>query len=266
MSGRGPVLHRLPANVPADGAALADHFYRDPADGVRANMVMSLDGAFAVHGRVGPLSSPIDHQLLLALRALADVVLVGAGTARAEGYGPVRLDEHHRRLRSAHRGIDPDAAPPPIAVVTATGNLPPASQLGADQAPALVVTTSRPGTDPRPHIDPGYTDVITTGDGAVDLGAALTALKARGYRRILCEGGPALLTALADADLLDELCLTLSPTVVGPSTELDDTPRTTSAGTGGPVLRSMTLQHTVVDDSLIFLRYTRTASGRARRS
>ncbi|PRC60858.1 hypothetical protein C6A85_15455, partial [Mycobacterium sp. ITM-2017-0098] len=72
-------------------SAVEDHGYRPAPPGLRANMIFSADGAAAFQGRAGPLSAPADYQLLLALRAYADVVLVGAGTARAENYGPARL-------------------------------------------------------------------------------------------------------------------------------------------------------------------------------
>ncbi|WP_197083508.1 dihydrofolate reductase family protein, partial [Mycobacterium nebraskense] len=81
-------------------------FYADPPQGVRANMIFSADGAAAFGGRAGPLSCPTDQQLLKILRGLADVVLVGAGTARAENYGPVRLTDAGRTV------------PPPIAVIS----------------------------------------------------------------------------------------------------------------------------------------------------
>lgn len=77
----------------AAGTAVEDYGYRPAPAGVRANMIFSADGAAGFAGRAGPLSCPADQQLLLALRAYADVVLVGAGTARAETYGPVKLSD-----------------------------------------------------------------------------------------------------------------------------------------------------------------------------
>lgn len=120
----------------------AEEFYRDPPDGVRVNMVASLDGAAAFGGRVRPpLSDQVDHQLLRAMRAYADVVLVGAGTVRAETYGPVQLTEEQARYRLERwGGLD---TPPPIAVVTRTGNLPPDSPLFAGRVRPIVVTTRR---------------------------------------------------------------------------------------------------------------------------
>src|SRR3954452_15153851 len=72
---------------------------------VRINMISSLDGAIAVNGRSGLLGGPGDRQVFHALRSLADVILVGAGTARAEGYGPARIDpdaQERRRARGQH--------------------------------------------------------------------------------------------------------------------------------------------------------------------
>ncbi len=95
-------------------------FYADAPNGVRANMIFSADGAAAFGGRAGTLSCPADQSLLRDLRAFADVVLVGAGTARAENYGPARFSAVQEELRGERRGL----APPPIAVITETGRLP----------------------------------------------------------------------------------------------------------------------------------------------
>src|SRR5919206_2775020 len=55
---------------------------------VRLNMIASVDGATTLAGVSGGLGGPADHALFAVLRSLADVVLVAAGTVRAEGYGP----------------------------------------------------------------------------------------------------------------------------------------------------------------------------------
>lgn len=213
-------------------------------------MVMSLDGEFAFGGRVRALSNPVDHQLLLALRALADVVVVGAGTARAESYGPVHLTEDHRRLRSRHGR--PTSAPP-LAIVTGSGNLPAATRLSSADAPAVVITAGSSAADPRGHVDPSFADVITAGAGTLDCAAAIHALRQRGMRHILCEGGPGLLSALVEADLVDELCLTLSPTVAGPQCRPDQQIAVPSY----PSPRGMALRHVLIHDEFIFLRYCR---------
>jgi riboflavin biosynthesis pyrimidine reductase len=59
--------------------------------GVRLNMIASVDGATTVAGVSGGLGGGADHELSALLRSLADVVLVAAGTVRAEGYGPSRV-------------------------------------------------------------------------------------------------------------------------------------------------------------------------------
>ncbi len=112
--------------------------YADAPNGVRANMIFSADGAAAFRGRAGTLSCPADQNLLRDLRAFADVVLVGAGTARAERYGPARLTEAQQALRGADRGL----APPPIAVVSRTGRLPPTLFVDASSTPILVTSAS----------------------------------------------------------------------------------------------------------------------------
>jgi riboflavin biosynthesis pyrimidine reductase len=175
-------------------------FYRDPPDGVRANMIFSLDGAASLHGRAGPLSGPVDQQLFLALRAYADVVLVGAGTARAENYGPVRLSD----------ALD---EPPPIAVVSQSGKLPHSLFAEPGQRPMLI-TSSAAAADLHFEAD-ARPDVLIAGDSAVDMTTAITALHSRGMRRVLCEGGPTLLDELVLRGLIDEMCVTIAPKLAG---------------------------------------------------
>lgn len=125
-----------------DIAELA-RFYDEPPDGVRANMIFSLDGAASFDGRAGPLSDSLDQQLLLALRGFTDVVLVGAGTVRAENYGPVRLSGAQRSFRWDRWRLHDS---PPIAVVSQSGKLPPS--MFADPArPPIVVTSSTAASD-----------------------------------------------------------------------------------------------------------------------
>ncbi|AQT78081.1 hypothetical protein B1R94_00760 [Mycolicibacterium litorale] len=236
-----PVQHLARASAPAQLSAL----YRDPPDGVRANMIMSLDGAAAFDGVAGPLSDPTDQNLLLTLRGYADVVLVGAGTVRAEGYGPVRLTADQRAERRQRWGVD---SAPPIAVVTHTGRVPPSLFAEPDQRPILV-TTARLARS-RPELRQ-HADILIAGDTAVDLDSALATLRAGGMRRILCEGGPTLLDELIANDLVDEMCLTVSPTLAAAPT---------GARSGAPALHSparMTLGHAVTVDDYVYLRYLR---------
>ena len=178
---------------------------------VRCNMISSIDGAIAVEGRSGMLGGPADRRVFGTLRSLADVILVGAGTVRAEGYGPARTDPGLRPERE-RRG---QTAVPPIAVVTSSANLDwSAPFFTAAEARPLVVTSpegaGRAGERAR-----DVADVVVAGGGQVELAAVVAALHARGMRHVLCEGGPALNAELAHAGLLDELCLTMAPRLVG---------------------------------------------------
>ncbi|MCQ4120574.1 pyrimidine reductase family protein [Rhodococcus tibetensis] len=225
----------------------AEEFYRDPPDGVRVNMVASLDGAAAFDGRVRPLSDAVDHQLLRALRTYADVVLVGAGTIRAERYGPAMLTEEQSRYRLERWGL---AAPPPIAVVTRTGNIPLDTPLFTGDVRPIVVTTQRTATERGAALEE-VADVVVAGKDTVDLPALITAFGDRGFRRILCEGGPTLLDDLVTHDLVDEMCLTLAPKLAGPQPQ---------RATAGPTLgapRSLSLQHVLTHDDFLYLRYGR---------
>ena len=101
---------------PAVTALAALYAYPDIAPGaapwLRASMVASVDGAASLGGRSGGLSGDADRLVFSVLRSLADVILVGAGTARAEGYRPVRDGEVWASLRAGRAPV------PPIAVVT----------------------------------------------------------------------------------------------------------------------------------------------------
>ena len=195
--------------------ALADLYaYPDPlppGGHVRANMVATLDGAAAdTSGSSRGISAPADQAVLGVLRALADVVLVGAGTARGEDYRPLPA----RPAFAARRGAAGQAPAAVLAVVTRSGDLGPASPLVAPDAATLVVTCADGPVD-RLRALVGDARVVVAGDADVDPAAAVTALAGLGLRRVLVEGGPSLLGAVAGAGRLDELCLTWSPLVVG---------------------------------------------------
>ena len=178
---------------------------------VRANMIESADGAAEVNGLSGGLSGPADRQVFGVLRALADVVLVGAGTARDEKYQPARVRPGWAGLR------DGRPAAPPIAVLTGGLDLDLAGPLLTGPAPDARTIVITGGMTPagRRAAAAAHADVIVAGERQVDLAAAIAALAERGHRRILAEGGPRLLGQLAAAGLLDELCLTVSPVLTG---------------------------------------------------
>ena len=220
---------------------------------LRANMVSSADGAAMLTGLTAGLSSQADRRLFALLRTLADVIVVGAGTVRAEKYKPVRQHELWPDLR-------PGRTPtPPIAVVTARLDLEPSSPLitlAPPSARTIVITTAQAPADRRTALEE-RADVIVAGQETVDLKAAIAALAERGHRRMLTEGGPRLLAQFAAADLLDELCLTIGPLLAGPGADriVAGTPL---SGTGlAASAQPLSLGHVLEDNGFLFCRYIR---------
>lgn len=228
-----------------DVPALAEIYAYPRARWLRANFVTSADGAAYVEGRSGGLSSPDDMRLFGLLRVLADVVLAGAGTARAEEYKPALRRPSLASLRAGR----PET--PAIALVTRTLGLNLASPLftGAPaDARTIVITCAASDADLRAAAAK-VADVIVAGEETVDLGQALDALADRGLGRVLCEGGPHLLGDLAAAGLMDELCLSFSPTLAGPGAS-----RIIAGQPSGA--RRMKLAHVLAgDDCFLFFRY-----------
>jgi riboflavin biosynthesis pyrimidine reductase len=171
--------------------------YAVPGPHLRAGFVTSVDGVVAVDGASAPLGSPADKAAFRALRTVSDAVVVGAGTVRAEGYGPVRHGEAATTWRAAHDR----AAETPIVVVSRSGRLAPDARLL--QGPVLLAVPDGVEVD----LD---VEVLRTADPR----RLVEALHARGLTRLLCEGGPSLLTGLLAAGVVDELCLTTSPQAV----------------------------------------------------
>ncbi|MCZ2839702.1 dihydrofolate reductase family protein [Modestobacter sp. VKM Ac-2985] len=198
--------------LPHDPAELADA-YRVPAGRhLRVNFVASLDGAISVDGRSGGLGSDGDLRVFRTLRALADAVLVGAGTAAAEGYRPVLPDSAVGRLRTqlGRPGVCP------VVVVSRRASLRPDDQLvTAAVTPTLLVTCAAADAEQRAALTQAGVEVLVCGDDEVDLPTALDTLAGRGHEQVLCEGGPALFTAALAAGVVDELDLSIAPLLVG---------------------------------------------------
>lgn len=180
-----------------------------PGRSVRANMIATLDGAATGPDRVtGSINGPADLRVFTALRALADVVLVGAGTVRQERYRELDLPSAVAATRRAHGRGDR----PALAVVTRSGDVP-GALLDAERPPLVVTCATSPRVgELRDRLGDG---LVVAGRSAVDLRGALAALAERGLTAVLTEGGPTLLGQLVSLGLVDELFLTWSPTVVG---------------------------------------------------
>lgn len=179
--------------------------------GVRINFVASADGSVTLGGRSGSLGGATDRAAMQVMRTLADVVLVGAGTVRAEGYGGMAPEPEDAAWRRDH-GHSPA---PRLAVVSEGLHLTPADPVFAQAVHRpLVVTCAAAPSDRRASLE-AVADVLVCGENTVDLQDMQTQLTDRGMSQVLCEGGPHLFGSLLDAGLVDELCLTVSPHIVG---------------------------------------------------
>ncbi|MBL7497913.1 pyrimidine reductase family protein [Frankia sp. CNm7] len=208
------------------------------------NFVSSADGAAEIEGRSGTLGGPGDRQVFRVLRWLADVVLVGAGTARAEDYGPAVVPAERREIRVA-AGLAPV---PPVAVVSGSLEFDPTARLfGGEVRPLLLTRASAPPE--RVAALRAVAEVVTCGEDRVEPALVLAELAARGLGRVLCEGGPMLHAQLAGAGLLDELCLTVEPVLAGPGH--------LGIVAGAPWLAACPLElaHVLEEDGSLFLRY-----------
>ncbi|TCK27480.1 dihydrofolate reductase family protein [Pseudonocardia endophytica] len=199
---------------PIDAAGLEELYrYPDgPVPRVVVNFVSSADGAVTVEGSSRGLSTPPDRQVLDLGTDLADVVLVAAGTAVAEGFTGVKPGERAAGRRARH-GLREIAA---TAVVTASGRSLPADApvLTDTLVPTIVFTCAAAPSELRDAWAAAGADVVVTGEHDVDLAAVVAELGRRGLNRINCMGGPALFGSMAAAGLVDELRLTVAPFLV----------------------------------------------------
>lgn len=233
--------HPAPGLSDAELLAELDH----PA--LRMNFVASVDGAVTRDGLSGGLSSAADKRLFGLLRRVCDVVLVAAGTVRAEGYSAMRVDDASASWREA-RG---EPAHPVFAIASARLDLDPASPIFTD-APAPPILLTTPAGAARAHLFAGRAEVVVAANDAgdrVDGARAAAALRARGLERILCEGGPTFFGALIDADAVDELCLTIEPTLEAGSAR--------RIATGAAAPRSLRLERALSSGDTLLLRYAR---------
>lgn len=213
----------------------------------RVNMVASVDGAATLEGRVGSLTGPADQRLLLLLRALADTLVVGAGTLRAEGYGPLTVDPALAPLRTAAG----QAPAPRLVVPTRTLDLDPEGPAFAEALePPLVLTTRQAPAD-RVTAMREVAEVVVLGEDDLDLAECLRLVSAVGRGRVLCEGGPTLLGRLVAQGLVDELCLAVAPVVaVGRESRI-------AAGDPLPVPLALRLTRVCTAEEFLFLSYER---------
>jgi riboflavin biosynthesis pyrimidine reductase len=217
---------------------------------VRGNMIASLDGGATADGKSGGLGGSGDRALFTLMRDAADVILVGAATVRVEDYSGAQLSVTQREARR-RRG---QGEVPPIAVVTRSAELDPDTKLFTRTAvPPLILTCTRTVAAARRRLGAVAEVIDASGadDTDVDPARALTILAERKLVRVLTEGGPSLLGLLIQDNLLDELCLTLAPAMVG------GVVRRVASGPG-LVHTRMRRSHVLTDDEgYLYTRYVR---------
>lgn len=247
MSPHTSITRLVDTAEPLDDRALAEAYATEAGrPWLRINFVASVDGAVEVGGYSAGLSSPPDQRLLRLLRTHCDALLLGAGTLRQEGYGPIALDANERAWRQ-ERGLPEH---PTLVVVSGSLRLDPARPTFAEAPVRPIVLTRAAAPESIRKALADTADVLVVGEEVVDLAAGVAALHQRGLRQLLCEGGPHLFGSLTAADLVDEVCLTVSPQLTGPGAGR------ITAGPASPI-RRMALRHVLTAPDALFLRYVR---------
>jgi riboflavin-specific deaminase-like protein len=214
---------------------------------VLLNMVASVDGATAVEGRSGALGGDADRRTFSALRSVADAILVGAGTVRAEHYGPPRTTEAQQAARVARGQV----AFPRLAIVSGRLDLDLTTPLFAATPTRPIVLTGTTAPPERRAEVAEVAEVVVAGDDQVDAPRALRELRERDLPVVLCEGGPGLNAHLLAAGMVDEVCVTIAPMLVGGmSTRM-------IAARAPDQPEHLRLDRLVEDDGVLLARYVR---------
>jgi len=213
------------------------------------NMISTADGRATLSGRSGAIGDEADKQLFHGLRTLVDGVMAGAGTVRTEGYHRLVRDQAARERRR-ERGLSEE---PLAGIVSGRLALSEEIPLLADPDARVAILTASQASLPagcRAQID--Y--VRCTRDGQLDLVAAMRELRARfDVKTLLCEGGPHLNAHLLTAGLVDELFLSLAPTLAGGDATSESLRIVSGVDLDPPV--AMELLSTYEHESHLFLRY-----------
>lgn len=224
------MLGRMRVLIGSDGASLDETYAVPRTPWLRVNMVSTLDGAATgSDGRSGSINDPLDREVFGVLRGLADAVIVGAGTARAEDYGPADV---------------------PLVLVSRKAAVPPRLR-GLDPGRVLMATVSTSDGLAGARELLGEENVLTCGTHRVDLALLRSRLVAKGFTSLLAEGGPHLLRDLFDQGVADELCATIVPRVVaGPQLRI---------AVGPPVDVPLELVSLLEQDGTLLGRWQRTS-------
>ncbi len=218
---------------------------------VYVNMAMTVDGKITSSAGEHPrFTSQLDRGRMDRLRAQADALLLGAGTARADNPAwHVRTESMREYRRSLGK---PEALL--RVLVTRSGSIDPASRFFDDShgaAERIVVTVEEAPRDRLAALE-SRAEVWKIGRGRVDLGQLLGQLASRGVERLLVEGGGDLNWDLFSGDLVDELHVTIAPALLGGRSA-----PTLLEGEGFPMelRRRLRLEELVREGDELFCRY-----------
>ncbi|NOX29598.1 MAG: pyrimidine reductase family protein [Actinobacteria bacterium] len=244
-------MHRiLPAptiEIDTDDAYRAERLVKDGRPWIMLNMISSADGGIEVDGVSGPLGSAGDKDVFGTLRTIPDIILVGSGTAIAEDYGPTSTSVSTRTRRLTN-GAWPVAR---LAVVSNSLSFDLDSRLfsgNADQRP-IVITSEGADGDRLDRVS-DVADLVVTSGSRVDLSEAMAQLAGIGARVVLCEGGPGLNGQMFEHNLVDEVCLSVAPLLVGGSAR-----RIATGAAPIEIPTDLELRHVLTEDHYLFLRY-----------
>jgi riboflavin-specific deaminase-like protein len=212
---------------------------------VMLNMIASADGGISLDGVSGGLGGPADKAVFTAIRGVADVILVASGTVLAENYRKPQTPTAVQEQRAA-RG---QARIPELAIVTGSLGIPDDHRVFAGHRPLIVTHAAAPADRRAALAD--RAELLDAGASAVDLATALRQLKDRGARTVLLEGGPSLNGQMVAQGLVDELCLSVSPMLLGGASSR------IVAGREDATPTPMELRRILHRDGLTFHRYTR---------
>lgn len=205
---------------------------------VRFNFVMTADGGATHHGVSGAIGGEGDKRLFQLLRRHAHVLLMGAGTIRAEGYEGDLLGAEDKKWRNA-RGLSEHL---PVALISGRLNLNPKSEFFTKSPVKPIIYTAKNASQEAREKLARVAEIVNAGHGSVEPVLVIEDLVARGFSMIHSEGGPTILGDFQQANLVDSLCVTLAPKLAGPGEKR-------IGGEGSPaenVLRDMKL-HNVLE-------------------
>lgn len=238
------MIRTEPGGEPVDPLETQMSYPRGRSDRpwVLGNFVTTVDGAAIVDGGSSAINDEDDKEMFGAMRAVADFILVGAGTVRAEKYGPVVLDERRREARR-EAGLEPT---PHLLIVTRSLDLDPADRVFGDpDNHRVTILTDEEAPEDRAGALSEVADVVRlSGTGPGDLMHYM-----RLARVVLCEGGPSLMGELVAAGMVDEMALTLAPMLAA-----GESPRMAHGPTPEAPLE-MSLDRILFGDRSLFLRY-----------